>query len=170
MNYLPKKATRSAQYPLIQEFQINYNDFVADSVTGSLVTFGSSVALADPGGLNPTLGAANTGVTFDAIALPPGAVVESGELIVQTPFAGATGATIAVGVAGATTEFLAATSLTAAAETTTAFTVLPLAVNAAGGMIRLTVATLTAGGATAGLVRVRVRYTIDGRVSEVSTL
>ena len=164
---MKKQATRSAQWPLYAEFVFNFNDWVVDSVDGVKKTFGSTVANSvDPA--EPGLTAA-TGVVFDAIKLPRGAVITGGEMIVETAFAGiGAGATLNLGIAGSTSALVSALDLDAA--TTGARTALtlttPLLCNS-GQNVRLTTAGLTAT-ATAGKVRVRVMYTIDGRATEVN--
>jgi hypothetical protein len=110
---------------------------------------------------------AGTAVTFDCIPMPVGAVITGGEVIVDTAFVGVgIGATLSLGIAGATTALVSALDLDAATTgSRTALTLTaPLLCNA-GQNVRLTTAGLTAT-ATAGKVRVRVQYTIDGRQSE----
>lgn len=160
-------ASRTAQYPLVAEFVFKYNDYVTDSVDLVKKTFGSSVAAADPAGLVAGL-TAPAGVVFDAVNLPYGATIIGGEVVVEEAFAGAgTGATLSLGVAGNTTALVNALDLDAAtAGSRTALSLsAPLVANA-GTPLRLTTAGLTAGGATAGKVRVRVMFTVDGRAME----
>ena len=162
-----KQATRGAQYPLTAEFVWSFNEWVIDSVDGVKKTFGATVANStDPNESGLTAG---TGVVFDAIPMPLGAVVVGGELIVETAYAGiGAGATIIVGVAGDTASLLASTDLDAAAagSRTALLLTKPLVCN--GGLnVRMTTAGLTAT-ATAGKCRLRVNYTIDGRANEVN--
>jgi hypothetical protein len=159
-------ASRTAQYPLVAEFTFAFNEWVVDSVDGTKKTFGSTAANStDPGeqGLN-----AGTGVVFDCIPMPVGAVIIGGEVIVETAFAGiGAGATLNVGIAGATGALLAAFDLDAAtvgSRTALALTA-PLVANN-GQNLRMTTAGLTAT-ATAGKARIRVQYTIDGRTNEI---
>ena len=163
---MKKLATRNTQYPLVAEFVFNHNEWVVDSVDGVKKTFGSTVANStDP--LEPGLTAA-TGVVFDCINMPPYAVITGGEVIVETAYAGiGAGATLNLGISGSTSALVSALDLDAAAAgSRTALTLTaPLLCNA-GQNIRLTTAGLTAT-ATAGKVRVRVQYTIDGRGNEV---
>ena len=163
---MKKLATRNAQYPLVAEFVFNHNEWVVDSVDGVKKTFGSTVANStDP--LESGLTAA-TGLVFDCINMPPYAVITGGEVIVETAYAGiGTGATLNLGISGSTSALVSALDLDAAAAgSRTALTLTaPLLCNA-GQNIRLTTAGLTAT-ATAGKVRVRVQYTIDGRGNEV---
>ena len=163
---MKKLATRNAQYPLVAEFVFNHNEWVVDSVDGVKKTFGSTVANStDP--LEPGLTAA-TGLVFDCINMPPYAVIIGGEVIVETAYAGiGAGATLNLGISGSTSALVSALDLDAAAAgSRTALTLTaPLLCNA-GQNIRLTTAGLTAT-ATAGKVRVRVQYTIDGRGNEL---
>lgn len=159
-------ASRTAQWPLMAEFVFTHNGWVIDSVDQVKKTFGSTVANStDP--LEPGL-TAGTGVVFDCIPMPVGAVIIGGEVIVETAFVGiGAGATLNLGIAGSTSALVSALDLDAAtAGARTALTLTaPLLCNA-GQNVRLTTAGLTAT-ATAGKVRVRVQYTIDGRTSEV---
>ena len=83
---MKRLASRTAQYPLRAEFAVSYNEFAVDSVTGMKTTFGSSVANStDP--LEPALNA-GTGITFDVIPMPVGAVITGGEVIVEAAFVG----------------------------------------------------------------------------------
>lgn len=160
------QATRGAQWPLVAEFVFNYNQWVVDSVSGSKVTFGSTVANStDPNESGLTAG---TGVVFDCIPMPIGAVITGGEVIVETAFVGiGVGATLNLGIAGSTSALVSALDLDAAAAgSRTALTLTaPLLCNS-GQNVRLTTAGLTAT-ATAGKVRVRVTYTVDGKANEV---
>jgi hypothetical protein len=164
---MKKLASRSAQVPLIAEFTFDFNDWVIDSVDTVKKTLGSTVALAkDPAEAGLTGPVANT-IVFDCIPLPVGAVVVGGELIIETAVTGSTAATITLGIAGATTSLLGSTSLMAAAQTRTALLLTSaLQSTAAGNNVRATIA-YTVANATAGKARVRLMYTIDGRVSEV---
>ena len=160
-----KLATRTVQYPMTAEFVFNHNEWVVDSVDGVKRTFGSTVAAStDPSesGLN-----AGAGVVFDCIPMPIGAVITGGEVIVERAYVGAgTAATLSLGIAGNTAALVSAMDLDAAttgSRTAIALTA-PLLSND-GQNLRLTTAGLTPA-ATAGRVRIRVNYTIDGRVSE----
>ena len=168
---MPKlNAARTAQYILSAEFVFNYNDYVTDSVDLVKKTFGSSTALADPASLVTGL-TAPAGLVFDCINIPRGATIVGGEVIVETALAGAgAGATLSLGIAGTATALVNAMDLDAAAagsRTALALTA-PLVANA-GTNLRLTTAGLDAGAATAGKVRVRVEYIIDGRSMEAIT-
>lgn len=145
-----KTATRSAQWPLVAEFVASFNDTAKDSVTGALKTFGSVFGDA---------------IVFDAINIPPGAVVMGGEVIVETQGVGPTAYTVAVGIAGTPAAYLAATDLKAASGTRVALTGLGLISND-GQNVRITIASSVAN-ATAGKFRVRIHYTVDGKANEV---
>jgi len=147
------RPSRNAQYPLIAEFAFVFNDTATDSVTGTTKTFGSVFGDA---------------IVMDCIPFPAGAVIVGGELIVSTAGVGPTVYTAALGVAGNTDIYLAATSLLTAARTPLLLTT-PLGSNAAGLNLRLTIAS-TVANASAGVARIRVMYTIDGRAQETQIL
>lgn len=157
-------AARTAQCLMAAEAVLNFNDYVVDSADGVLKTLGSSTALADPSGVVTGL-TAPAGFVFDAVNIPRGAVIVGGEVIVETAYAGiGVGATLSVGVAGSTTALVNAMDLDAATSgSRTAFALTAPMVANSGLNLRVTVAGMTAGGATAGKVRVRAQYTIDGR-------
>jgi hypothetical protein len=160
-------AVRTAQTPLFAEFVFNFNDYATDSVSGVKTTFGSSVALADPSSAVSGL-VAGTGIVFDCIPMPQGAVIVGGELIVETAYVGiGAGATLNVGIAGATSGLVSAYDLDAAVANARTALLLTTALACNGGAnIRLTLAGMTAT-ATAGKVRLRVSYTLDNRANEV---
>lgn len=143
------KATRTAQCPQVAEFMFNYNDTMVD-VNGVTKTFGS--VYTDAG-------------TFEVIPMPIGAVIVGGELLVETAGAGPTAYTVAVGNSSSATAYLAATSVLSTGRT--ALTGLGLGSND-GKNVRITIAS-TVANATAGKVRVRVMYTIDGKADAVAT-
>lgn len=161
-------ATRTTQKTNVAEFVFNFNDYLVDAVSGSKVTLGSTVALAETaaGSTVPgLLGAvANAGIVIDAIPMPIGAVIVGGELIVETAVTGSTAYTVSAGIAGTATAFLNAVSALAAARTGLTITS-PLLCNS-GTNIRLTVA-YTVANATAGKCRLRVEYTIDGKADDI---
>jgi hypothetical protein len=172
---MKKPASRSAQYPLMAEFAYSFNEYVQDSADQVKKTFGAAVTntgtatAVDPvsGAVEPGL-TSGTAVVFDCIPMPVGAVITGGELIVDTAYVGiGAGATISVGIAGDTAALISAYDIDAAlVGARTALTLTkPLLCNA-GQNVRLTVAGMAAT-ASAGKVRVRVQYTIDGRTSEV---
>lgn len=158
-------ANRVAQRALTQEFVFTFRDWVVDSVDGAKKTFGSTAANSvDPAEPGLTAG---TGVVFDCLPMPAGAVISGGSVIVETAFVGiGIGATLNLGIAGNTAALVSALDLDAAAAgSRTALLLTTPLVSNAGQNLRLTTAGLTAT-ATAGKVRVRVEYTIDGRADE----
>ncbi len=162
---MKKLASRTAQYPLVAEFEFNYNEWVIDSVDQVKKTFGSTVVNStDPLEAGLTAG---TGVVFDCIPMPVNAVIIGGELIVDKAYVGiGAGATLNLGIAGDTAALVSAYDLDGAtAGARTALTLTKPLLSNAGQNLRLTLAGMTAT-ATAGKVRVRVQYTIDRRVNE----
>lgn len=158
-------ASRGAQNVLVQSFDFNWNNWVIDSVDGTKKTLGSTVALStDPSESALTGPVANT-IVFDCMPMPYGAVIQGGEVIVETAYAGCTAATLSLGIAGATTGLVSATSIMAAANTRVALLLTTALQCNAGANIRATIA-YTVANATAGKVRVRLLYTMDGRHSE----
>lgn len=141
-----KKASRAAQYVMSAEFSFNYNDTVVDALTGTTKPF-SDVST----------------ITVEAINLPPGSRVLSGELITETAFNGTT-YPIAVGDSGNTARYLASADRKAAAT-------VPLVPtgfrNDSGLNIRLTI--IPTGTHTAGKGFLRVEYVTDGRANEAVT-
>jgi len=147
-----KKITRAAQWPLVAEFTASFSDTAKDAVTGAVKGFGTTAA---------------ENLVLDAIALPQGAVVCGGEVIVETQGAGPTVYTVKLGVAGDDACFLAASDLLAAANTRYPLLLTKqLAANDGKGL-RLTMAS-TVAAATAGKFRIRVMYTIDGRADNLA--
>lgn len=156
-------ASRTAQRELNQEFVFTHNGWVVDSVDGAKKTMGSTPALStDPS--EPALNgpAANT-IVFECLPMPVGAVVVGGAVIVETAYAGSTAASVSLGIAGNTTALANAVSLLAAGRT--ALTLTSPLVSNGGQNLRATIA-YTVANATAGRVRLRVNYTIDGRADE----
>jgi hypothetical protein len=143
---------RGAQYFLVAEFTGNFNDTMKD-INGVVKTLGSNVA--DQG-------------TFEAILLPVGAVImPGGELIVETAGVGPTAYTVQIGTAATPSAFLGPTTLTVAQRTS--FIAAPIyPVPGDGSNVRIVIAS-TVANATAGKFRVRVPYTIDGKVNETVT-
>lgn len=164
---MPKlQASRGAQWPLLEEFVFTHMNWVVDSTDGAKRTFGATVANStDPA--EPLLnGAAAATVVFDALLIPRGAVIVGGDVIVEQAYVGPTAATLSVGIAGATTTLANAVDLKTAGRTALTLTS-PLLLND-GQNIRLTFA-YTVANATAGKVRVRVLYSLDGRIHEAVT-
>lgn len=141
------KASRTAQYPLAQEFTFNFDDTAVDSVAGTAKTFGSTFGQS---------------LVFEALPLPPGATVIGGEVIVETAYVGPTAATISVGDSASATRYANAVDLKTAARTALTLT----GFRGAGENVRLSV-NGTVANATAGKATVRVLYTLQGRSNEV---
>ena len=161
-----KLATRTVQFPLLAECVLSNTDWVSDSVTLQKVTLGGTVALAEPTTVAGLISGKNTTITFDVVPLPPGAVLISGEVLVETPFVGST-ATLSLGIAGALTAFVSAADITTTARV--AFTVTTNVELTSNIVVANNVrATIALGNAdfTAGKVRVRVMYTIDNKMHE----
>lgn len=161
-------ATRTTQFVQSADFNFNYSDWVTDSVALTRQTMGATVAVADPNSTVTGLAGpvANT-VVFDAVPLPVGAVIVGGEIVVETAYTGSTAATLSLGIAGSTTALANAVDLKTAARTALTLTA-PLVANS-GQNLRLTLA-YTVANATAGRVRIRVAYTIDGKMHETCIL
>lgn len=160
------QAARGAQYPLVEEFTFGFQNWVVDSTNGVKETFGATVAAStDPAEPMLTGPVANT-VVFDAMNIPRGAVVFGGEVIVEQAYVGPTAATLSVGIAGTPNALANAVDLKTAGRTALTLTS-PLVLND-GQNIRLTMA-YTVANATAGKVRVRVLFTLDGRIHEAIT-
>ena len=160
------QAARGAQYPLVEEFTFGFQNWVVDSTNGVKETFGATVAAStDPAEPMLTGPVANT-VVFDAMNIPRGAVVFGGEVIVEQAYVGPTAATLSVGIAGTPNALVNAVDLKTAGRTALTLTS-PLVLND-GQNIRLTMA-YTVANATAGKVRVRVLFTLDGRIHEAIT-
>lgn len=103
------------------------------------------------------------GVALEAVDVPGGAYIVSGELVIETAFNAGTSDTIAVGHTGDDDGLLTATDVQSTGRT-------PLV--PAGGTYAakdsVTLKWATAGtAATAGAGFVRVEYVIDGRANEV---
>jgi len=147
-----KKITRAAQWPLVAEFTASFSDTAKDAVTGAVKDFGTTAA---------------ENLILDAIALPQGAVVCGGEVIVETQGVGPTAYTVKLGVAGDDACFLAASDLLAAANTRYPLLLTKQLAANDGKDLRLTMAS-TVAAATAGKFRIRVMYTIDGRADNLA--
>jgi hypothetical protein len=138
--------SRQAQYPLVQEYVFSFGD-TAISTTGAAIDFKSVATVA----------------TF-LFGLPSGAVVRGGDIIVETAYVGPTVATLSVGDSASATKYANAVNLLAAARTELT---IPAAVT--GGLDVTGTVALTVAAATAGKVRVRIEYTIEGRGNEVQS-
>jgi hypothetical protein len=140
-------ASRTAQWPLVAEFNFSFNDTMLD-VTGVERSFGSTFG----------------NHAFEAIPMPVGAVITGGEVIVETAGVGPTAYTVSVGTSASATAFASAVDLKTAARTALSLAT-PLACGD-GKNIRIAVNS-TVANATAGKFRVRVMYTLDNRANEV---
>ena len=159
-------ATRTTQRIQTAEFAFNFSDYVTDSVALNKVTLGSTVAVADPAGAVAGLaGAVANTITFDAIPMPVGAVIMGGAVIVETAVAGSTAYTVSLGTAGNLTTLASAVDGKTAGRT--ALTLTSPMLSNGGQNLRATIA-YTVANATAGKVRLRVDYTIDGKADDVS--
>ena len=166
---MPKlQATRGAQYLLAEEFVLTHQNWVVDSADGAKKTFGSTVAAStDPAEALLTGPVANT-VVFDGMFIPRGAVITGGEVIVEQAYVGSTAATLSVGIAGSANALANAVDLKTAGRTALTLSNVTQLLCNDGANIRLTLA-YTVANATAGKARVRVSYTLDGRIHEAVT-
>jgi len=178
-----KNRTRGAQYPLVAEYVFNYNDGMAflsalngasvDTVPKANVTdFGSGV---QPDGMlsGVTYVTGGGGKTsyFEVLGLPIGAQVIGGDIHVENAYVGPATATLSLGTSAAGTLLATTVDLKTAARTALTIPLEDSDAAPSGAFTGLDVrATLVlgAGNASAGRVRVRVMYTIDGRINEVS--
>lgn len=138
--------SRQAQTVLAQEYVFSFGDTVTD-VNGAgkdFKTFGG----------NPV---------FEMFTLPQGAVVLGGDVIVETAYVGPTAATLSLGDSASATKYANAVNLLAAGRTA-----LTVPASVTGGLDARGALTLTVANATAGKVRVRIEYTIEGRGNEIA--
>lgn len=138
--------TRAAQYPLVQEYVFNFADSVVD-VNGVTKSFAAHAD--DP--------------VFPMFDMPQGAVIMRIDAFVEEAFVGPTVAALSVGVAGEADKYIADMDLLTPANSDDVNTP-----SIAGGEEILGTLAMTVANATAGKVRVRVMYTIDGRGQEVA--
>lgn len=139
------KKVRSAQVPLILEFVINMADTMANT-----------------SGVVQGLNAAGA---FDFADAPPGFQLVSGAAVTETALSGGgiTAATLALGDSASASRYAAAATVLAAGATVAA---VPTGYTGQGESLRATLA-FTGGSPTAGKIRVRLTYMLDGRASEV---
>ena len=156
-------ASRSAQWPLVQEFTFN----VATAVDDKMATVVGNVI----GGASPhfqavtqSIGGFYAGVAqvYEIAPLPVGATLIAGEVVVSSAVVGPTASSITVGDSGSAARYLGTTSLLAAARTA----LVPTGYVGNGENIRITV-TNTVAVATAGKVSIRLTYVMAGRVNEI---
>ena len=141
-----RSKVRSAQYPLVQEYVFNFADSVVD-VNGVTKSFAAQAD--DP--------------VFPMFDMPQGAFVLGGDLIVEEAYVGPTAATLSIGIEGAATKYVNAADLKTAARTA-----LTIPAGGVSGEELIGTLAMTVADATAGKVRVRIMYTIDGRGQEVA--
>ena len=155
-------------WPLAVAIALTFRNWVIDSVDQVSKTFGSTVAAStDPNQAGLTGPVANT-IVFDIVALPPGAVIIGGEIVVETAYVGPTAATISIGNAASPTALANGIDLKATGRTALALTALNALLYNDGGDVRATIA-YTVANATAGKVRLDVQYIVDGRTNETQT-
>lgn len=135
--------SRAAQTVLSAEFTFEFADTMKDvnGVTKDFKTVGTHV--------------------FDAINLPPRAIVVGGEVVTETAVTGSTAYNVSVGDSVSATRYLGATDRTAAGRTA----LVPTGYVGNGENLRVTVAP-TVAASTAGKVTVRVQYIMRDRWSE----
>lgn len=138
------KMTRGAQWPLIAEFTLNFDDTMAD-INGASKDFGLT----------------NVAETaFDIINLPYGAVVVGGDVVAETVFDTASWS-VKIGDSTTADRYLGATDRKAVGRTA----LVPTGYVSDGGSIRLTLT--NADVCTTGKATIRVMYTIRNRTNEV---
>lgn len=161
--------SRGVQWQLMAAVAFTFRNWVTDSVDLVSKTFGSTVAAStDPNQAGLTGPVANT-VVFDIVALPPGAVIIGGEIIVETAYVGPTAATISLGSAGSPSALANGIDLKTTGRTALTLTGLNALLCNDGGDVRATV-NYTVANATAGKVRVNVQYAVDGRANETQVM
>lgn len=160
--------SRGAQWPLMVAVAFTFRNWVVDSVDLVSKTLGSTVAASTgPNQAGLTGPVANT-VVFDMVALPPGAVITGGELIVETAWAGSTAATASIGSAASPTALANGIDLKTTGRTALTLTALNALLCNDGGDVRATIA-YTVANATAGKARLNVQYIVDNRLNETQT-
>lgn len=141
-----KKATRTAQRPVVAEFTWNFDDTMVPAAGGAAVDFGKTNISA---------------TTFEVINLPRDAVIIAGELVVETAFDTASYAVV-VGDSAVADRYLATADRKAAARTA----LVPTGYRNSGGL-NLRVGITNADVCTTGKATLRVTFVIDGRADEV---
>ena len=138
------KITRGAQWPLVAEFTLNFDD-----------------TMADINGVSKDFGLTNVAETaFDIINLPYGAVVIGGDVVAETVFDTASWS-VKIGDSTTADRYLGATDRKAVGRTA----LVPTGYVSDGAAIRLTLT--NADVCTTGKATVRVLYTIRNRTNEV---
>lgn len=141
-----KIASRTAQWPLVAEFTVNFDDTMVNSV-GNTVDFGKT-----------NLGGA-AGI-FSVIPLPPGAVIIGGSLVTDTAFDTA-GLDVTVGDSSVANRYLASTDVKGAGLVA----LVPTGYKGIGENIVLSFSSDDV--CTAGTLTLRVHYIVTGRSNEV---
>lgn len=139
---LVKKA-RQVQYTLQAEFIINVGTDSVVDVNGVTKNFKDAAPV------------------FNAIGLPPNAVVLGGDVTVEAVSDDSGTATIAVGDSASASRYLSATTIKSLARTA----LVPTGYRGVGEDIQITLAN-AGGNATVGKVSIRVAYIITGRANE----
>lgn len=156
-------ASRSAQWPLVQEFTFDVSTAVNDTmatVVGNVIGGASPHFQATVQAIGGVHGGA--GQIYEIFPLPVGATVIGGEVVVSTAVAGPTASTITIGDSDDADRYLGATNLKAAGRTA----MVPTGRVGNGENVRMTI-TNTDAVATAGKVAVRLTYVMAGRTNEV---
>jgi hypothetical protein len=139
-------ASRTAQYPLVAEFEFNFDDTMKNT-SGIEVDFGKT-------NIDSTV--------FEVLNVPEGAVIIGGEVVTETAFDAAT-YTISVGDAASATRYLGATDRKATGRSA----LVPTGYRTEGRNVRITV--VAADVCTTGKATVRIEYVIKDRAQEVCT-
>ncbi len=158
-----KLASRSAQWPLVQEFTFDVSTAANDTMA---TVVGNVIGGASPSFQAPAqaIGGfyAGVGQIYEIAPLPVGATIIAGELVVESAVVGPTASGITIGDSANATRYLGSTSLLAAARTA----LVPTGYVGNGENIRMTI-TNTVAVATAGKVTVRLTYVMANRTNEV---
>jgi hypothetical protein len=139
-------ASRTAQYPLVAEFEFNFDDTMK-TVAGAVVDFGKTNIASS---------------VFEVMNVPQGAVIIGGEVVTETAFDAAT-YTISVGDSASATRYLGATDRKATGRSA----LVPTGYRTEGRNVRITVE--AADVCTTGKATVRIQYVIKDRAQEVCT-
>lgn len=155
-------ASRSAQWPLVQDFSFDMSTAADDSMA---TVVGNTIGGAAPSFQAPaqSLGGVYGGVgqIYEIAPLPVGATIVAGE-VVSSGVVGPTVSTIAIGDSGNATRYLGATNLKTAGRTP----LVPTGYVGNGENIRMTLVN-TEVPVSAGRVAIRITYMVAGRTNEV---
>jgi len=148
-----KIATRGAQYVMCSEAgTFNFNDTIVD-INGVTKDLGSATIASAP--------------VADIINLPVSTEVVGGHVAILIAGVGPTAYTIDLGVAGATTAYVAAASLLGAAATKVALTFANPRASSTGLNVRMTMVDSVAL-ATAGAWRIVILWKSDGKMDNAT--